>query len=425
MGRVYYDMNMLSSDEVIECSATDLVGEYVGQTGPKTRELFERALGRVLFVDEAYRLAEGHFAKEAMDELVGILTDERFRAKLIVILAGYDQEMDHLLSVNTGLTSRFQKQILFRNMSPEQNLHILKHTLAKQGVKIAALDNPSAPAYLNMCSLISQLSQLRGWGNARDMNSLAREMASLAYKICTLPAGSDQPMMLPDQDAVSCVHAMLTERSQRELSFVPASSIHTQPPMRARDPQSAPPPPIVQTTQIEEKLPPPAQAVVKDAQQALEDVGRDPGVSDAVWIALQTSKAAEEEAERVYASALHEAEQEAMRAADREEEALQKLNELLENVQRAKDDAERAELMRQREQARLKAIAEREARARAEAARKAQRDAEAARRKEEVRVQAKIREMGMCVAGYRWIKEAYGYRCAGGSHFLDNAQLGI
>jgi hypothetical protein len=81
--------------------------------------------------------------------------------------------------------------------------------------------------------------------------------------------------------------------------------------------------------------------------------------------------------------------------------------------------------MRQREQARLKAIAEREARARAEAARKAQRDAEAARRKEEVRVQAKIREMGMCVAGYRWIKEAYGYRCAGGSHFLDNAQLGI
>lgn len=129
MGRVYYDMGMLSSDEVVECSATDLVGEYVGQTGPKTRQLFERALGRVLFVDEAYRLAEGHFAKDAMDELVRILTDERFRAKLIVILAGYDHEMDQLLTVNTGLTSRFQKQMLFRNLEPPQALDILKQAL--------------------------------------------------------------------------------------------------------------------------------------------------------------------------------------------------------------------------------------------------------------------------------------------------------
>jgi hypothetical protein len=425
MGRVYYDMNMLSSDEVIECSATDLVGEYVGQTGPKTRELFERALGRVLFVDEAYRLAEGHFAKEAMDELVGILTDERFRAKLIVILAGYDQEMDNLLSVNTGLTSRFQKQILFRNMSPEQNLQILKHTLSKQDVKIAALENPSAPAYLSMCTLISQLSQLRGWGNARDMNSLAREMTSLSYKSCTLPASSNEPMVLSDEDAVSCFQVMLMERSQRERSFIPASSPHAQSPMRTRDPQVAPPPPIMKTTQIEEKLPPLAQAEVENVQQALQDAGRDPGVSDAVWSALQASKAAEEEAERAHAIALQEAEQEAKHAADREEAALQKLNELLENEQRAQDDAERAKLRRQREQARLKAIAEREARARAEAARKAQREAEAARKKEQARVQAKIRELGMCVAGFQWIKQAHGYRCAGGTHFLDNAQLGI
>jgi hypothetical protein len=59
LGSVFYDMGLLSSTEVVECSATDLVGEYVGQTGPKTRSVFERALGRVLFVDEAYRFAEG------------------------------------------------------------------------------------------------------------------------------------------------------------------------------------------------------------------------------------------------------------------------------------------------------------------------------------------------------------------------------
>ena len=68
LGQVYYDMGFLSSKEVVECSATDLVGQYVGQTGPKTKGIFEKALGKVLFIDEAYRLSEGHFAKEAMDE---------------------------------------------------------------------------------------------------------------------------------------------------------------------------------------------------------------------------------------------------------------------------------------------------------------------------------------------------------------------
>ena len=113
MGSVYNDMGILTSNEVIECSASDLVGQYIGHTGPKTRKLFEKVLGGVLFIDEAYRLGEGQFAREAMDELVGLLTHERFRGKLIIILAGYDQEINSLLQVNTGLSSRFPEEIVF------------------------------------------------------------------------------------------------------------------------------------------------------------------------------------------------------------------------------------------------------------------------------------------------------------------------
>jgi SpoVK/Ycf46/Vps4 family AAA+-type ATPase len=91
MGKVYYDMGFLSQAKVIESSATDLVGQYVGQTGPKVQKLMETALGKVLFIDEAYRLAEGHFATEAMDELVDCITKPKFAQKLIVILAGYDK----------------------------------------------------------------------------------------------------------------------------------------------------------------------------------------------------------------------------------------------------------------------------------------------------------------------------------------------
>ena len=93
MGQVYYDMGFLSSTEVVECSASDFVGQYIGQTGPKMKGVLEKALRKVLFVDEVYRLSEGRFTKEAMDELVGILTQEKFRGKLVVVLAGYDQEI--------------------------------------------------------------------------------------------------------------------------------------------------------------------------------------------------------------------------------------------------------------------------------------------------------------------------------------------
>ena len=82
MGKVYYDMGFLATAEVIEVSATELVGQFVGQTGPKAHKLLERALGKILFVDEAYRLGEGQFAKEAMDEIVDCITKPKFVQKL-------------------------------------------------------------------------------------------------------------------------------------------------------------------------------------------------------------------------------------------------------------------------------------------------------------------------------------------------------
>ncbi|KAI0902726.1 P-loop containing nucleoside triphosphate hydrolase protein [Ustulina deusta] len=88
MGKVFYDMGFLAAKDVIECSATDLIGEYVGHTGPKTKRIFDTSLGRVLFLDEAYKLAEGPYGKEAMVEIVNNLAKDNYRNKLVVILAG-------------------------------------------------------------------------------------------------------------------------------------------------------------------------------------------------------------------------------------------------------------------------------------------------------------------------------------------------
>lgn len=78
-----------------------------------------KAHGTVSFVDEAYRLGEGAFATEAINELVDSLTKPRFAGKIIVILAGYEDSMNEPLNVNPGLSSRFSKEIVFNNMDPE------------------------------------------------------------------------------------------------------------------------------------------------------------------------------------------------------------------------------------------------------------------------------------------------------------------
>jgi SpoVK/Ycf46/Vps4 family AAA+-type ATPase len=180
VGQVFYDMGLLSSAEVVECSASDLVGQYVGQTGPKTKALFEKALGKVLFVDEAYRLSQGHFAQEAIDEVVGLLTHPTFKGKLVIVLAGYEHDMNNLMSVNTGLASRFPHQVVFPNLGAEECLQVIENELKKKNVEVESWTDGASDFMIEMKELIRDLAELPDWGNARDMVTLSKEMISTA-----------------------------------------------------------------------------------------------------------------------------------------------------------------------------------------------------------------------------------------------------
>src|SRR5690606_3654678 len=129
MGRVYYDMGFLSAARVEEISATDIIGQFVGHTGPKVQKQLEKALGRILFIDEAYRLIDSSFGNEAVNELVDCLTKEKFKNKLIVILAGYEEHIDRLLEVNPGLSSRIPETIKFKPFTPLHLLELLEKRL--------------------------------------------------------------------------------------------------------------------------------------------------------------------------------------------------------------------------------------------------------------------------------------------------------
>ncbi|MGG1331924.1 stage V sporulation protein K [Bacillus haynesii] len=133
IGRLFYEMNVLSKGHLIEAERADLVGEYIGHTAQKTRELIKKAMGGILFIDEAYSLARGgekDFGKEAIDTLVKHMEDKR--NEFILILAGYSREMDHFLSLNPGLQSRFPISIDFPDYSVSQLMDIAKRMMAER-----------------------------------------------------------------------------------------------------------------------------------------------------------------------------------------------------------------------------------------------------------------------------------------------------
>ncbi|MFC4557207.1 stage V sporulation protein K [Virgibacillus kekensis] len=131
LAKMYHEMNLLSKGHFIEAERADLVGEYIGQTAQKTRALVEKAMGGILFIDEAYSLARGgekDFGKEAIDSLVKHMEDNH--NDFVLILAGYPYEMDRFLTLNPGLKSRFPFILDFQDYEVDQLTRIAKQMVS-------------------------------------------------------------------------------------------------------------------------------------------------------------------------------------------------------------------------------------------------------------------------------------------------------
>lgn len=418
MGQVYYDMGFLSSVEVIESSASELIGQFIGQTGPKTRAVLEKALGKVLLIDESYRLSGSSFGKEALDELVDLLTKPKFVGKIVVILAGYAKEINDLLSLNPGLSSRFPEEIIFPNMSPECCLQILERSLKQKEIEAPALRDIKSPDYKRMVRLLKELASTPNWGNARDIQTLAKTMIGSVYKAISTTTGS---LSISSKDILTCTRTMLTERQGRAAS-IPSSNLSAFPQQPAQSLDQPPPAKHAvsaasATAQSAPSLDDPESHVNKTSEE------RDPGVSDQIWNQLQADKQAADRAQKIAEEQLQRQEQDLILAKAREAAKTAELARLAQ--QKAKDDAEMKELKRQREESRLQEQMARVAREHALAKLKRVQMEQQKRREQEAKAQQKLREMGVCPMGYRWIKQGGGYRCAAGSHWVSDGQLGI
>lgn len=134
MGRIYKSLGVLRKGHVVECDRAALVGEYVGQTAPRTNAVIDRALDGILFIDEAYSLVKEHedFGSEAIETLLKRMEDDRER--LIVIVAGYPGEMERFIRSNPGLQSRFSRFIEFPDYSPLELCRIFGRMCRRNGL---------------------------------------------------------------------------------------------------------------------------------------------------------------------------------------------------------------------------------------------------------------------------------------------------
>lgn len=174
VAQIYKQLGFLSKGQLIETDRSGLVAGYVGQTAGKVTDVVNSALGGILFIDEAYALArkgmENDFGREAIDTLVKLMEDHR--DDLVVIVAGYTDEMHDFLTSNPGLISRFNKYIDFKDYTDDELMAILCMNAQRQGY---AIDEGAKAVVREMLGAMT-LGDRMDFGNARGMRNLLEKL---------------------------------------------------------------------------------------------------------------------------------------------------------------------------------------------------------------------------------------------------------
>ena len=174
MARVFADalsaMGILASGQLIEVAPKDLRGQYVGHTGPMVDAAFDKAMGGILFIDEAYNMWNGsddQFGNEAVTVMLKNMEDRK--GKLVVILAGYPREMDYFIeNANPGLSSRFNETIDFRDYKGPELTEIARRMIKSQGYTL----DEKADKMIDKFFEKMYVSRKKDFGNARDVRNV-------------------------------------------------------------------------------------------------------------------------------------------------------------------------------------------------------------------------------------------------------------
>ena len=184
MGEILQSMEILPTPRVIEASRATLVGKYMGETPKIVNNMCDKAMGGILFIDEAYTLSDGgdQYGKEAIDTLMKRMEDDR--GKFIVIAAGYKDKMEEFLMMNPGLASRFTHKLHIDDYNEDELLAIFKQMAQRESYTLS----PTAEFKALDTIYRMVMSKDESWGNAREMrNLLDATIQKLSMRVSQLP----------------------------------------------------------------------------------------------------------------------------------------------------------------------------------------------------------------------------------------------
>ncbi len=208
MAQILHRLGYIEESRVVACTRDDLVGQYVGHTAPKTKEVLRRAYGGVLFIDEAYYLYrpenERDYGQEAIEILLQVMEAERDR--LVVIFAGYKDRMDEFFHSNPGLSSRVAHHIDFPDYEIDELMAIAHLMLAQQNYTLGAGAEEAFRAYLERRIKRPRFAHGRSVRNSIDRARL-RQANRLFAQHAGLLSREELMTITPDDILASSVFA--------------------------------------------------------------------------------------------------------------------------------------------------------------------------------------------------------------------------
>jgi hypothetical protein len=280
-----------------------------------------------------------------------------------------------------------------------------------------ALDSPSVQFQKEMTDRFATLAQSSNWANARDVQTLGKAI----FGKCVRSIANSR-LAVKEEIVLAELDHMIAERSTREKAQPSLGQANTLTPSQplAFDHRhqseinyaNEEPVSTEESTDSNQKQENTAQ---QGPEQEENPIARDAGVSDDIWAQLQIDRQAAEESERQYEQLVQQ--EQALHNSLEQSKA--------QETTTAKDEPVDSEEKRQHEQERIRRELERRKQEDELERLRREREATEKQRREEQQAKKKLREMGVCCAGYRWVKQAHGYRCAGGGHYVSNEQLGF
>jgi probable Rubsico expression protein CbbX len=200
MAQILHKMGYVREGHLVSVTRDDLVGQYIGHTAPKTKEVLRKAMGGVLFIDEAYYLYkpdnERDYGQEAIEILLQVMENQR--DDLVVILAGYGDRMDRFFSSNPGFRSRIAHHIDFPDYSDDELLEIADKILDQQNYKLDALARKAMVEYINKRRTQPHFANARSIRNALDRTRLRQ--ANRVFEMAQGPIDVNELSIIRESD---------------------------------------------------------------------------------------------------------------------------------------------------------------------------------------------------------------------------------